>query len=139
MADIFKDIVPSILQTKKKVVNEENEKDYVPFVVNRALSFYYDCVLYANEMNRNPNINPLLQYQYLLNTVRPYKRRYQKWQKRETVEDLDAIKEYYNYSNEKAKEALTVLSKSQIDEIKKNLDKGGINVRNKRTNRGDTT
>lgn len=139
MADLFKDIVPSILQTKKSVVTQENEGDYVPFVVNKALSFHYDCVLYANEMNRHPNIDPLLQYQYLLNTVRPYKRPFQKWQKRETVEDLDAIKEYYNYSNEKAKEALAVLSKSQITEIKKKLDKGGLNVRNKRISRGDTT
>ena len=139
MADLFKDIVPSILQNKKTVVTQENEEDYVPFVVNKALSFHYDCVLYANEMNRYPSIGPLLQYQYLLNTVRPYKRPFQKWQKRETVEDLDAIKEYYNYSNEKAKEALAVLSKSQVAEIKKKLDKGGLNVRNKRINRGDPT
>lgn len=139
MADLFKDIVPSILQTKKNVVTQENEGDYTPFVVNKALSFHYDCVLYANEMNRHSNLDPLLQYQYLLNTVRPYKRPFQKWQKRETVENLDAVKEYYNYSNEKAKEALTVLSKSQIDEIKKKLDKGGLNVRNKRISRGDTT
>lgn len=139
MADLFKDIVPSILQNKKSVVTQENEGDYVPFVVNKALSFHYDCVLYANEMNRHPNVDALLQYQYLLNTIRPYKRPFQKWQKRETVEDLDAIKEYYNYSNEKAKEALAVLSKSQVSEIKKKLDKGGLNVRNKRINRGDPT
>lgn len=139
MADLFKDVIPSILQTKKVTVTQENERDYVPFVVNKSLSFHYDCLLPVNVMNCNPNLDPLLQYHYLLNTIRPYKRPFQKWQKRETVEDLDAVKEYYNYSNEKAKEALAVLSRSQIEQIKKELDKGGLNVRNKRINRGDPT
>jgi len=135
MADLFKDIIPSILQTKKNVV--ENEKDYVPFVVNKALSFHYDCVLIANEMNKVPNTDGILQYHFLLNKVRGYKRPFQKWHKRETIEDLDAIKEYYNYSNDKAKEALTVLSNDQINDIKSKLNKGGLNDKHKRTNRGD--
>ena len=91
MSDLFKDIIPSILQTKKNVL--EDEKDYSAFVVNKALSFHYDCVLQANEMNQYPNLPNLLQYHYLLNKVRGYKRPYQKWVKRETTEDLDAIKE----------------------------------------------
>ena len=135
MSDLFKDIIPSILQTKKNVV--ENEKDYVPFVVNKALSFHYDCVLIANEMNKVPNTDGILQYHFLLNKVRGYKRPFQKWHKRETIEDLDAIKEYYNYSNDKAKEALTVLSNDQINDIKSKLNKGGLNDKHKRTNRGD--
>tara|TARA_R110000868_G_scaffold339624_1_gene600335 strand:- start:187 stop:606 length:420 start_codon:yes stop_codon:yes gene_type:complete len=135
MADLFKEIIPSILQTKKNVV--ENEKDYVPFVVNKALSFHYDCVLIANEMNKVPNTDGILQYHFLLNKVRGYKRPFQKWHKRETIEDLDAIKEYYNYSNDKAKEALTVLSNDQINDIKSKLNKGGLNDKHKRTNRGD--
>jgi len=72
MSDLFKEIIPSILQTKKNVV--ENEKDYVPFVVNKALSFHYDCVLFVNEMNRVPNTDRILQYHYYLNTIRGYKR-----------------------------------------------------------------
>ena len=135
MTDLFKDIIPSILQTKKNVV--DNEKDYIPFVVNKALSFHYDCVLIANEMNKVPNTDGILQYHYLLNKVRGYKRPFQKWHKRETIEDLDAIKEYYTYSNDKAKEALTVLSNDQINEIKSKLNKGGLNDKSKRTNRGD--
>lgn len=135
MSDLFKDIIPSILQTKKNVV--DNEKDYIPFVVNKALSFHYDCVLIANEMNKVPNTDGILQYHFLLNKVRGYKRSYQKWHKRETIEDLDAIKEYFNYSNDKAKEALTVLSNDQINEIKSKLNKGGLNDKSKRTNRGD--
>ena len=139
MADLFKDIIPSIQQNKKIVITQENERDYVPFVANRALSFHGDIIMFANEMNKMPNLDPLLQYHYLLNIVRGYKRPFQKWQKRETVENLDAIKEYFGYSNEKAKEALSILSDTQIIEIKKSLDKGGLNVRHKRTSGGNTT
>lgn len=124
MADLFKDIIPSILQTKKPVL--DNEKDYVPFVVNKALSQHYDCILYANQMNIHCQVDRLLQYHYMLNTIRGYKRPYQKWQKREEVENLDAVKEFYNFSNEKAKEALCILTDDQISEIKKLLNKGGV-------------
>ena len=137
--DLFKDIIPSILQTKKVVVTQENERDYVPFVVNRSLSFHHDIVMFANEMNKHPSLDGLMQYHYLLNTVRGYKRPFQKWQKREIIEDLDAVKEYFGYSNEKAKEALSILSGAQIDQIKKNLNKGGLNVRHKRTSGGNAT
>lgn len=139
MADLFKDTIPSILQTKKSVITEENEGTYVPFVVNKALSFHRDCVLRANEMNRLPNTDKLLQYHYLLNTIRGYKRPFQKWQKLEKSSDLDSIKEYYKYSNEKAKEALKILSDDELAAIKEQLNKGGLNVRPKRTNRGDAT
>ena len=139
MADLFKAIIPSILQTKKVEVTHENERDYVPFVVNKALSFHKDCVLFANEMNKVPNIDDILQYHYQLNTIRAYRRPFQKWQKRETIENLEAIKEYFNYSNEKAKDVLMVLSDGQIDDIKRKLNKGGLNVKSKRTDRGDAT
>ena len=86
MTDLFKEIIPSILQNKKNVL--ENEKDYHGFVVNRALSFHYDCVLQANEMNQYPGLPATLQYQYLLNTIRGYKRPFRKWEKRETIDDL---------------------------------------------------
>lgn len=138
-SDLFKDILPSIQQTKKVVVTAENERDYVPFVVNRSISFHLDMVMAANQMNQYPSTEPLLQYHYLLNIVRAYKRPFQKWQKRETLDNLDAIKEYYNYSNEKAKEALSILSDAQIEEIKKNLNKGGLNVRHKRISGGNAT
>lgn len=139
MSDLFKDIIPSIQQTKKVVVTEENERDYVPFVVNRSLSFHHDIVMFANEMNKLPNLDNILQYHYLLNTVRAFRRPFQKWQKRDTIENLDAVKEYYGYSNEKAKEALSILSDTQIEEIKKSLNKGGLNVRHKRISGGNAT
>jgi len=136
MSDLFKDIIPSIQQTKKIVVTAENERDYVPFVVNRSISYHLDMIMAANQMNMMPSSDGLLQYHYLINTVRSYKRPFQKWQKRDDTENLEAVKEFYNYSNEKAKEALTVLNDDQLDKIKKNLNKGGLNAKPRRTNTG---
>lgn len=123
--DLFKDIIPSIQQSKKEVITEENEKDYVPYIVNRSLSYHNDMVMYANEMNKLPHLDNLLQYQYLMKTIRGYKRPFQKWQKRDTIRDLAVVKEYYNYSNEKAREVLPLLSEDDILRMKKALDKGG--------------
>lgn len=134
--DIFKDVLPSIMESKKNVVTVENEKDYVPFVVNRALSFHKDCIFFANQMNQVPNVDGILQYNYLINTIRGYKRRYQKWHKRETIENLEAVKEYYNYSTEKAKESLLVLSDNQLEQIKKRLFRGGSNDKHGKFSRG---
>jgi len=134
MSDLFRDIIPSILQTKKNVL--ENEKDYNAFVVNRAISFHYDCVMQSNEMNKYPNLPVTLQYHFLLNSIRGYKRPFRKWEKRETIDNLDAVKEYYNYSNEKAKEALVLLNATQLEQIKKELNKGGINDSKPRRLRG---
>jgi hypothetical protein len=114
----------------------ETEKDYNAFVVNRALSFHYDCVLQANEMNRYPSLPGSLQYQYLLNTIRGYKRPFRPWQKRETIENLEAVKEYYNYSYEKAKEVMVLLNANQIEEIKKQIHKGGTDDSKPRRVRG---
>lgn len=135
MTDLFKDIIPAILQTKKDVL--EDEKDYNAFVVNKALSFHYDCIMYANQMNQFPSLDKKLQFHYLLNSVRPYKRKYQEWLKQEKVADLECVKEFYSYSNEKAKAALEVLSDDQIDVIKKNLNKGGVNGKSQRPSGGE--
>ncbi len=124
MADLFKEIVPSILQTKKYVL--EDEKDYLPFIVNKSLSYHIDCILYANQMNMSHNLPKVLQYQYFLNTVRPMKRKFQSWQKQVVIKDLDCVKEYFGYSNEKAKEALRIITDEQIDLIKEQLEKGGV-------------
>lgn len=120
---LFKETIPSILQTKKYSYLEET---YNPYVVNKALSYHSDCVMYANMMNMCASIDSELQYQYLLNTIRGMKRNFQPWQKATSVEDLDCIKEYYGYSNVKAKEALRILNKDQISLIKQKLDKGGV-------------
>jgi hypothetical protein len=127
MPDLFKEIIPSILQTKKSVIHDDiDAKDYTPFVVNRALSYHMDCVLYANEMNLYPEVDKDLQYQYLLGSIRPMKRKFQPWQKSETDKNIECVKTYFGYSNQKAKEALRILNNEQIDEIKRKTDKGGV-------------
>ena len=126
MPDLFKEVIPSILQNKKNVFESEVDyKDYNKFVVNRALSFHMDCVLYANEMNLYPDLDSDMQYQYLLNTIRSMKRKFQPWQKAEVLKDIGCVKEYFGYSNEKAKEALRILSDEQLEQIRKHTDKGG--------------
>ena len=127
MPDLFKEIVPSILQTKKSVFQDDYDyKDYKPFVVNRALSYHMDCVGYANEMNVHSGLDSDMQYQYLLNTIRPMKRKFQPWQKTEADKNIDCVKTHFGYSNQKAKEALRILNDDQIAEIKRRTDKGGI-------------
>ena len=128
MPDLFKEIVPSILQTKKNPFKDELDyKDYVPFVVNRALSFHQDCVLYANELNLNPGMDKDMQYLFYLNTIRSMKRKFQPWQKTSTDKNIESVKTYFGYSNEKAKEALRILTEEQIAEIIIKTDKGGVN------------
>jgi Bacteriophage clamp loader A subunit len=126
MPDLFKEVIPSILQTGKSVMQiEQDYKDYKPFLVNRALSYHIDCIHYANDMNLWPNIDKDMQYQYLLNSVRPMKRKFQPWQKANGDKDIECVKLYFGYSNEKAKEALRILTDEQIAEIRIKTDKGG--------------
>lgn len=124
--DLFKDIVHSILVSKKCVINDDiDQNDYIPFVVNRALSYHIDCVLYANEMNRNFNLDKDMQYQYLLNTVRPMKRKFQPWQKHKQIDDLMCVKVYFSYSSSKAKDALKILTEEQLVLIRDSVILGG--------------
>jgi len=127
MPDLFKEVLPSILEKKKSVFRDELDyKDYNSYIVNRALSYHMDCVLYVNELNKHPNLEKDLQYQYLLNTIRPMKRKFQPWQKSEVDKNIECVKVYFGYSNEKAKEALRILTDEQIAEIKRKTDKGGV-------------
>jgi hypothetical protein len=127
MPDLFKEIVPSILQTKKNPFRDELDyKDYVPFVINRALSYHQDCVLYANEMNINPSLDKDMQYQFYLNTIRSMKRKFQPWQKTSTDKDIESIKKYFGFSSEKAKESLRILNDEQIADIRTKTEKGGV-------------
>lgn len=125
MADLFKEIIPSILQTKEyALLTDQDEKTYSGFMVNRALSFHRDTVLFANEMNKFPNLDNKLKYDFLLNIVRAQKRPYSKWHKKAKSSDLEAVKEYYGYSDAKAEEALKILDDAQIELIKEQLYKG---------------
>jgi Bacteriophage clamp loader A subunit len=99
------------------------EAAYVPYVVNRTLSYFPDTVLYANEMNMLQPDNKS-QYLYLLNSIRPAKR-FAKWVKRGDQDDIDAVCEYFGYSEQKAQQALTVLTSDHIQRIKEKLQRGG--------------
>ena len=125
MADLFKEILPSILQTKQyALLTEQDEKSYPAFMVHRALSYHRDTALIANEMNRYPNLDNKLKYDFLLNIVRAQKRPFTKWHKKAQSDDIEAIKEYYGYSDAKAVEALKILNDSHIAMIKEQLYKG---------------
>jgi hypothetical protein len=116
-----------ILQGKKQlIVDEATEAEYVPFMVNRALSYHKDCVLYANEMNRRHQLDNKLQNDYLLNTIRAKKRPFNKWIKPEKSEDISCIKSFYGFSDAKARDALRLLTDKQIQELKEKADKGGL-------------
>jgi len=125
MADLFKELIPSILQTKEyALLTEQDEKSYSSFMVNRALSFYRDTILFANEMNRFSTLDNKLKYDFLINIIRAQKRPYSKWHKKAQSRDLSVVKEYYGYSDAKAEEALKILSDDQIADMKKQLYKG---------------
>ena len=114
----------SITYTKQDIMNDLNEREYAPFLVNRALSYHQDCILYANEMNRRFDISHKLQYHYLLNTIRKRKR-FAKWSKPELIDDLKIVMDYYSVSRGKAEEYLSILNKSGIETLKKRMNKGG--------------
>ena len=121
------DFVAAINLTKKDLFAEDDlaHKDYSPFLVNKSLSFFPDTVLYANEMNMNAGIPNDWQFYFLLNSVSK-KKRYSKWfKKTPKTEDFNLVKEYYGYSNEKATEALSMLTEEQLVMIKEKLYKGG--------------
>jgi hypothetical protein len=116
------DYVTSINYSKKDVMLEE--KTYNSFMVNRSLSYFSDTVVLANEMNLHHHLDNSLQYQFLINIVRKRKR-FSKWLKPEVENDIELVKEYYGYSNEKARQVMSLLSPSQIATIKKKVYKGG--------------
>ena len=120
------EFIKAINETKEDVmVDDVLEKKYSPFIVNRGLSFFMDTIFQVNELNRNHHLDSRLQFDYLLNSVRK-KKRYSKWLKPEKLQDLDVVKEYYGFSNEKAKDALSTLSEDQLAFIKDKLNQGGV-------------
>lgn len=121
------DFVNSILQNKKELITDDaTEEEYVPFLTNRSLSYHNDCVMFANEMNRRHFLDKKLQFDYLLNTVRSKKRPFAKWVKQEKNDDLSCIKTIYRFSDQKAREALRLLSDEQIEQLKQKTDIGGL-------------
>ena len=121
------DYVNSInYQKTNLIVDDESKKGYNPFLTNHQLSYFPDTVQVANAMNRYYDLDKKLQYDFLLNIVRKRKR-FSKWGKPEDIENLEVVKEYYGYSNEKAKSILPLLSQEQVEIIKSRMYKGGRN------------
>ena len=117
--------VNAINMTKEDImVDDLAEKAYNPFMVNRSLSYFQDTVLYANEMNLNHTIDKRLQFDFLINMIRKRKR-FSKWQKAVSDSDVEVVKEYYGYNNEKARQALTLLTSEQVDVLRQKVYKGG--------------
>ena len=122
----LKDWLNSINFTKENLIEDpSNIKDYPPYIINRCLSGHLDCVMFANEMNKYSSLDKDMQYIFYLNTLRK-KKRFSPWLRKEKVTDLEIIKQYYGYSNEKASNALKILTPEQINFIKQRLDTGGM-------------
>ena len=120
------DYLKAINESKEDVMlTSQDEKKYAAFIVNRGLSFFMDTIFQANEINRNHHLDSRLQFDYLLNSIRQ-KKRYSKWLKSEKLDDLDIAKEYYGFGNEKAKNALQVLTDEQLAYIRRKLNQGGV-------------
>ena len=123
----LKDWLNSINFNKDDLTSEDPDciKEYPSYIVNRCLSGHLDTILYANEMNLHPNLDKDMQYQFFLNSLRKRKR-FSHWLRKDKVDNLNIIKKYYGYSNEKALQALRLLTQQQLDYIKKRLDTGGM-------------
>jgi len=127
MYDLFKDYLPAINHTKKNLMDSDDpmwEKKYPAFMVNKVLSGFQDTVMLSNEMNRNHFLDRDMQFQFLLNSIRS-KKRFTPYVRRSKIKDIECVKEYYGYSNDKAKSALDILTKEQLKLIKESLYKGG--------------
>ena len=122
----LKDWLNSINFNKNNLIEEDPSqvKEYPPYIINRCLSGHLDTILFANEMNKYPNLDKDMQYNFYLNTLRK-KKRFSPWLRKEKVTDLQCVKQYYGYSNEKASQALKILSKQQLEYIKQRLETGG--------------
>jgi hypothetical protein len=121
----LKDWLNSINFTKENLMEDPSvKKDYAPFIINRCLSGHIDCILFANEMNKYHFLDKDIQYSFYLNSLRK-KKRFSPWLRKDKVTDLECVKKYYGYSNEKASQALKILSKEQLNFIKQRLEIGG--------------
>jgi hypothetical protein len=122
----LKDWLNSINFTKENLLEDEPSlvKEYAPYIINRCLSGHIDCILFANEMNMNSHLDKDMQYSFYLNSLRK-KKRFSPWLRQDKIKDLDYVKRYYGYSNEKAKQALRILTKEQLTFIKSKFETGG--------------
>ena len=125
----LKDYLNAINHTKERLMDTEDEdweRKYPPFIVNKCLSGFQDTLMLVNEINQYPHLDKKLQFDFLINSIRPRKR-FTPWVKAEKLDDLEYVKEFYGYNNEKARVALSILNDEHIATIKRRLNKGGKN------------
>ena len=125
----LKDYLKVINETKEPLMDTDDEmweKKYPPFIVNKCLAPFPDTIFLVNEMNKHHQLDKKLQFDFLLNSLRTRKR-FTPWLKASKQKNLEYVKEYYGYNNEKAKSALKLLNDEQIKTIKDSLNKGGRN------------
>ena len=122
----LKDYFNSINLSKQNLMDgdPEAEKKYTPYIINRCYSGFIDTILLANELNMNTHLDKKMQYDFYINIIRP-KKRFSPWLRKDKIESLECVKEYYGYSDEKARTALKILTKEQIAFIKSKLNRGG--------------
>lgn len=116
------DFVKDVSFNKHNILTEENEESYIPIIINRALGYYSDTVMFSNEMNMKHHLDKKLQHDFYLHGLRKRKR-YTPWHKKEVDHELEAISQYFQYSRQKAKEARKLLSQDQIIIILKSMEK----------------
>jgi len=124
----LKDYLNAINFSKVNLLDTDDEtwaKKYPPYVINKCLSMFYDCIAQANEMNGYHFLDKKVQFHFYINSIRKRKRFGGKWLSQAKLKNLEYVKEYYGYSNEKAKDALNILTEKQIEVIKESLNKGG--------------
>ena len=124
----LKEYLNAINFSKKNIMDSEDKqwiKKYPAFIINKILSSFSDTIMLVNEMNRNHFLDKDMQFQFLLNSIRS-KKRYSPFLRASKIKDIECVKEYYGYNNEKAKTALDLLTKEQLKLIKEKLFKGGI-------------
>ena len=122
------DFLNDISHKKRGIIRDDPlaEKDYNPYIINKFLSQHVDCILYVNEMNIRPYCDKILQFDYLINSLRKQFRRSSKWLKPDFFDDVEVVKEYFGYSTIKAKQALEILTEEQLEHIRFKLRKGGL-------------
>tara|TARA_B100000029_G_C16899562_1_gene713525 strand:+ start:42 stop:422 length:381 start_codon:yes stop_codon:yes gene_type:complete len=122
----LKNWLNSINNTKLNLIDEDPslEKEYPPYIINRCFSGHIDSIMFANELNKHPNLPKKLQYDFFLNSLRK-KKRFSPWLRKDQIKNLDLIKQYYGYSNEKAKQVLNILTKEQLSFMRDRLETGG--------------
>ena len=122
----LKDWLNSINLNKNNIIKEDpdTERKYAPFIINKCMSGHLDTVLLANEMNMNHSLSKSLQYDFFLNSVRK-KKSFSPWLRKDKIKNIDVVKQYYGYSNEKATQVLRILTSEQIAFIRSKLEIGG--------------